>query len=448
MSETRKLAAILVTDVVGYSRLAGADEDRTLARLRGLRSDLIDPATAAHHGRVVKGTGDGSIIEFRSVVDAVRCAIEVQTGMIERNAGVPPARRIEFRVGIHIGDVVEESDGDLMGDGVNIAAWLQGVAKPAGICLSEDAYRQVKARLDLPVTDLGRTQLKNIAEPIRVFAIDSTGTAPYKSAPPANLPANEPTSPRLSLPDQPSIAVLPFQNLSGDAEQGYFADGIVEDIITAVSRIKWLFLIARNSSFTFKGRAVDVRQVGRELGARYVLEGGVRKAGARLRITARLIETETGAHLWADKFDAAVADVFDLQDRIAESVTAAIEPRLFAAEHMRIQSRRPESLDAWGPSNREIETAQTLLTQAVEIKPGYPRGNSLSASRATASHQGWAGVSAVLEEARAMARKAIQAGPDDPWSLFAAGYVHMMMRDFNQAVAELTGARQSNTSSS
>jgi TolB-like protein len=344
------------------------DEDRTLARLRGLRSDLIDPATAAHHGRVVKGTGDGSIIEFRSVVDAVHCAIEVQTGMIERNAGVPPERRIEFRVGIHVGDVVEENDGDLMGDGVNIAARLQGVAKPAGICLSEDAYRQVKARLNLPVTDLGRTQLKNIAEPIRVFAIDSTETAPNK--PPANLPANEPTSPRLSLPDKPSIAVLPFQNMSGDADQEYFADGIVEDIITAVSQIKSLFLIAHNSSFTFKGRAVDVRQVGRELGARYVLAGGVRKAGARLRITAQLIETETGAHLWADKFDAAVADIFDLQDRIAESVTAAIEPRLRAAEQMRIQSRRP----------------------------------------------------------------------DDPRSLFAAGCVHMMMRDFNQAVAELTEA--------
>jgi adenylate cyclase len=265
MVETRKLAAILAADVVGYSRLAGADEDRTLARLRALRSDLIDPTIAVHNGRVVKRTGDGMLIEFRSVVDAVRCAIEVQNGMVERNAGLAPERRIEFRVGIHLGDVVEESDGDLMGDGVNIAARLEGIAKPGAICLSEDAYRQVKARLDLAVRDLGPTQLKNIAEPIRVYSLQvgvSAQAKPTSHAQPA-MPEN--TSPRLALPDKPSIAVLAFQNMSGDVEQEYFADGMVEDIITALSRMSWLFVIARNSSFTYKGKPVDVKQVGREL---------------------------------------------------------------------------------------------------------------------------------------------------------------------------------------
>ncbi len=320
MSETRKLAAILAADVVGYSRLAGADEERTLARLRALRSDLIDPTIAVHKGRIIKRTGDGALVEFRSVVDAVRCAIEVQNGMVERNAGLPEDRRIEFRIGVHLGDVVEEADGDLMGDGVNIAARLEGIAKPGTICLSEDAYRQVKGRLDFAVSDLGPTQLKNIAEPIRVYSLQ-VGVAAQPKPPAAPEPA-----PWLALPDKPSIAVLPFQNMSGDTEQEYFVDGMVEDITTGLSRIKWLFVIARNSSFTYKGKAVDVRQVGRELGVRYVLEGGVRKAGNRMRITAQLIEAETGAHLWADKFDGALEDVFDLQDRITDSVVGIIEP--------------------------------------------------------------------------------------------------------------------------
>jgi adenylate cyclase len=453
MSETRKIAAILVADVVGYSRLAGADEERTLARLRALRSDLIDPTIALHHGRIVKRTGDGSLIEFRSVVDAVRCAIEIQTGMFERNAGLPPERRIEFRMGVHLGDVVEEDDGDLMGDGVNIAARLEGVAKPGAICLSEDAYRQVKSRLNLKVADLGATQLKNIAEPIRVFAIETMRMVPEKDASETEPTVNESTSPWLSPPDKPSIAVLPFQNMSGDHEQEYFADGVVEEITTALSRIKWLFVIARNSSFTYKGRAVDVRQVGRDLGVRYVLEGGVRKSGTRLRITAQLIEADTGAHLWADKFDGAIADVFDLQDQIAQSVTATMEPRLFAAEHTRFQSRRPENLDAWGfvmkamphvwswRSTQEIETAIGLLARALEIEPDYPRANSLLAwARATGVHQGWAEARGALTGARSMAQRAVQADPDDPWSHFAAGYVHMISRDFRQAVTELNEA--------
>ena len=270
MSESRKLAAILAADVVGYSRLAGADEDRALARLRALRSDLIDPTVAVHHGRVVKRTGDGALIEFRSVVDAVRCAIEVQNGMLERNAGLPPERRIEFRIGIHLGDVVEESDGDLMGDGVNIAARLEGIARPGAICLSEDAYRQVKARLDLAVSDLGQTQLKNIAEPVRVYSLQVGVAAETKRVSQPRAGVLEMPSPRLALPDKPSIAVLPFINMSGDPEQEYFADGLTEDLITALSRIRWFFVIARNSCFTYKGQSADIRDVARRAG------GGVR----------------------------------------------------------------------------------------------------------------------------------------------------------------------------
>jgi adenylate cyclase len=273
MGETRKLAAILVADVVGYSRLAGADEERTLARLRGLRSDLIDPAIAAHHGRIVKPTGDGSVVEFRSVVDAVRCAIEVQEGLIERNAGVPDDRRIEFRVGIHVGDVVEENDGDLMGDGVNTAARLEGVAKPGAICLSEDAYRQVKQRLDLKVDDLGLVPLKNIAEPIRVYALAVAKPVPSKPAQAA--PAQEkPGPPHLS------IVVLPFANIGGDLEQEYFSDGVTENLTTDLSRIHGAFVIGRNTASTYKGKVADLKQIGRDLNVRYVLEGSVQRVGA------------------------------------------------------------------------------------------------------------------------------------------------------------------------
>jgi adenylate cyclase len=331
MNETRKIAAILVADVVGYSRLTGADEDRTLARLRALRSDLIDPAIAVHHGRVVNRTGDGALVEFRSVVDAVRCALEVQNGMLERNAGLPPNRRIDFRIGIHLGDVVEESDGDLMGDGVNIAARLEGIAKPGAICLSEDAYRQVKARLSLVVNDLGTTQLKNISDPIRVYSLEVDPAAQAKAPKQSEQELDKPSA-RLTLPDKPSIAVLPFQNMSGDPEQEYFADGIVEEIITALSRFQNLFVIARNSSFTYRGRAVDVKQVSRDLGVRYVLEGSVRKATNRVRITGQLIDATTGAHLWADRFEGTLEDVFDLQDRVTVSVISAIAPKLEQVE--------------------------------------------------------------------------------------------------------------------
>ena len=302
MSETRKLAAILAADVVGFSRLTGADEDRTLARLRALRSDLIDPTIAVHNGRVVKRTGDGALVEFRSVVDAVRCAIEVQNGMVERNAGVPEDRRIEFRIGVHLGDVVEESDGDLMGDGVNIAARLEGVAEPGAICLSEDAYRQVRARLDLNV-DLGATQLKNIAEPVRIYSLLVGLPAQAKPAASVEAKSEGKSVARPPLSDKPSIAVLAFQNMSGDPEQEYFADGITEDVITDLSKIGGLLVIARNSSFAYKGKAIDVRVIARELGVRSILEGSIRRAGGRVRITAQLIDAETGGQLWAERFD-------------------------------------------------------------------------------------------------------------------------------------------------
>jgi TolB-like protein/class 3 adenylate cyclase len=340
MSETRKLAAILVADVVGYGRLAGADEDRTLARLRALRSDLIDPTIAVHHGSIVKRTGDGSLIQFRSVVDAVRCAIEVQTAMVERNAGVSLDMRIEFRVGIHLGDVVEEADGDLMGDGVNIAARLEGIAKPGAICLSEQAYWQVKGRLDLAVSDLGPTQLKNIAEPVRVYSLEVGKTAQPKPAP---APAPEKSAaPRLS------IVVLPFANIGGDPEQEHFVDGVTESLTTDLSRIRGAVVIARNTAFTYKGKPLDVKTIGRDLNVRYVLEGSVQRGGNRMRVNVQLIDAETGNHLWAERFDKPLADLFDMQDEIVARLAGALNTELIAAEARRAeQAPTPDSMDPY-----------------------------------------------------------------------------------------------------
>ena len=337
MTEKRKLAAILAADVVGYSRLAGADEERTLARLRALRSDLIDPTIAVHNGRVVKRTGDGSLIEFRSVVDAVRCAIEVQNSMVERNAGLPPERRIEFRVGIHLGDVVEESDGDLMGDGVNIAARLEGIADPGGICLSEDAYRQVRDRIKEAFIDLGEKDLKNIARPVRVFAIKtgSAGPASETHVPPQDKAG----PPRLS------IVVLPFANIGGGSEQEYFVDGVTESLTTDLSRISGSFVIGRNTAFTYKGKHVDLKQTGRELNVRYVLEGSVQRSGNRLRVNVQLIDAESGTHLWAERFDKPVADLFDMQDEIVARLANQLETRLIAAEARRAAHAPHPELD-------------------------------------------------------------------------------------------------------
>ena len=367
MAETRKLTAILAADVAGYSKLAGADEERTLARLRALRSDLIDPTIALHRGRVVKRTGDGVLLEFRSVVDAVRCAIEMQNGMVERNAGLPPERRIEFRVGIHLGDVVEESDGDLMGDGVNIAARLEGIADPGGICLSEDAYRQVKSRLDLAVSDLGPTQLKNIAEPVRVYSLE-VGKAAQAKQPAASTP------PRLS------IVVLPFANLGGDPEQEYFVDGVTESLTTDLSRISGSFVIGRNTAFTYKGKHVDLKQIGRELNVRYVLEGSVQRSGNRLRVNVQLIDTETSAHLWAERFDKPVTDLFDMQDEIVARLARQLGTQLIAAEARRTeQAPHPNSMDLYfqgmacvnkGLSPAHMTQARGFFERALASDPG------------------------------------------------------------------------------
>jgi adenylate cyclase len=329
MSQTRRLAAILAADVASYSRLIGADEDGTLERLRTLRRELLDPKIAEHRGRLVKTTGDGLLAEFASVVDALRCATEMQAAMAESNTPLPPDRRIEFRIGINVGDIVVE-DGDIFGDGVNVAARLEGLAEPGGICVSARVQEDAAGKLDLAFEDIGEQALKNIARPVRVYRVITARPAMARSG----------TDP--PLPDKPSIAVLPFANISGDSEQEYFADGMVEEIITALSRIRWLFVIARNSSFTYKGQTVDVKQVGRELGVRYVLEGSVRKAATRVRITAQLIDATSGSHLWADRFDGSLEDVFELQDKVAVSVAGVIEPALQAAE-MRRSATRPTS---------------------------------------------------------------------------------------------------------
>lgn len=441
MAEQRKLAAILAADVVGYSRLTGADEDRTLARLRALRSDLIDPTISVHGGRVVKRTGDGALVEFRSVVDAVRCAIEVQTAMVERNAGLPPERQIEFRVGIHLGDVVEESDGDLMGDGVNIAARLEGVAEPGAICLSEDAYRQVRSRLDLAISDLGETVLKNIGEPVRIYSLRVGVAAPLQSAPGAIAQ----TAAHLSLPEKPSIAVLPFQNMSGDADQDYFADGMVEDIITGLARIKWLFVIARNSSFAYKDRSVDVKQVGRDLGVRYVLEGSVRRVANRLRVTGQLIEAESGRHVWADRYDRTLEDVFALQDELTMSVVAAIEPSLRQAEIERVKRERPDSLDAYDlvlqalprvyPAMPEgAAAALSLLDRALEKEPDYALAHGFAAWAHEIVFARGGGREENRLAAIRHAHAAIAHGRDDAIALSLGGFVMgMVAHDRNAA---------------
>ncbi len=452
MAEKRKLAAILAADVVGFSRLAGADEERTLARLRALRSDLVDPTIAVHHGRVVKRTGDGALVEFRSVVEAVRCAIEVQNAMVERNAGLPPERRIEFRIGVHLGDVVEESDGDLMGDGVNIAARLEGVAEPGAICLSEDAYRQVRSRLDFVMNDLGETTLKNIAEPIRIYSLQVGLAAQAPSSPTAGPAAGEPPA-RPALPDKPSIAVVPFANMSGDPEQEYFADGIVEDIITALSRFNQLFVIARNSSFAYKGRNVDVTQIGRELGVRYLLEGSVRKAGVRVRITGQLIDTATGAHLWANRFDGELADIFDLQDQVTASVVGSVAPKLEQAEIDRAKRKPTESLDAYDhylrgmaafhqfarAANRE---ALACFTRAFELDPDFASASGMAA-RCYAQRKGFAWItdhSRESAEALRLARNAAQAGRDDAVALAAAGFTLVLFGEMADGDAFLERA--------
>jgi TolB-like protein/class 3 adenylate cyclase len=423
MSQTRRLAAILAADVAGYSRLMGADEEGTLGRLKALRRELVDPKIAEHHGRIVKTTGDGMLVEFASVVDAVRCAVEVQQAMPERDTGIAAENRIELRIGINLGDVIVEG-GDLYGDGVNIASRIEALADAGGVFVSNTVHDHVRDRLPFAFEDLGEQQVKNIARPVRVYRVrDVAAKSP-----------SAPAQPALPLPDKPSIAVLPFTNMSGDPEQEYFADGMVEEIITALSRIRWLFVIARNSSFTYKGQAIDVKQVGRELGVRYVLEGSVRKSGGRVRITAQLIDALTGAHLWADRFDGSLEDVFELQDKVASSAAGVIEPTLETSEIRRSERRPTHDLDAYDlylralpilfafPSRDRVLEALGFLDQAIARDPRYGPALALAAVGHARLYDWGEDAETNRQRGIARARLAVEAAGDDPGVLALAAF--------------------------
>jgi TolB-like protein/class 3 adenylate cyclase len=431
----RRLAAVLAADVAGYSRLMGADEEGTLARLKAVRKDLVDPTIAKHRGRIVKTTGDGMLVEFGSAVDAARSAVEVQRDMAAQNTDVPKDIRIEFRIGIHVGDIIID-DNDIFGDGVNIAARLEGIAEPGGVCISDDAHRQIRGKVDIAFEDMGPQTLKNIAEPMRAWRMQLNGSAPQVTQ---ARPSTEMVEP-LALPNKPSIAVLPFQNMSGDPEQEYFADGMVEDIITGLSRSKSLFVIARNSSFTFKDKAVDIKQVGRELGVRYVLEGSVRKAGKRVRVTGQLIDATTDAHIWADKFDSDLEDIFDLQDRVTSSVIGAIAPHLERSEIERAQRKPTENLQAYDyylraqyshyEWTREGNAESLKLAKiAISLDPLFARAYALAADHFNQRKAfGWS-VDAAKEraEGRQLADRALQLGKDEPLVLAMAGQTYSVL---------------------
>ena len=394
-----------------------------------------------HRGRVVKRTGDGVIVEFRSVVDAVRCAIELQHGLTERNAGLPPERRIEFRVGIHLGDVVEESDGDLMGDGVNIAARLEGIAKPGAICLSEDAYRQVRGRLDLMVSDLGQTELKNIAEPIRVYSLEVGGA----SAKTTEAPEKPAAPPRMSL------VVLPFVSLGGDAEHEHFVDGVTESLTTDLSHINNAFVVARNTAFTYKGKPVDAKQLGRDLNVRYILEGSIQRGGSRMRVNVQLIDALTGNHMWADRFDKPIADAFDMQDEIVSQLANQLRPELLAAEARRAENEaEPNSVDLYfqgvqwfnkgGIDN--IERARGYFERAVALDPtnidalvGAARADVLVGAIFTTEHR-----AERLAAAEALLIKGVSVAPRNYWAHLWLGYVQILTNRASQAIGELERA--------
>jgi len=435
----RRLTAILAADVAGYSRLIGADEEGTLAQLKAFRKTLVDPTIAKHRGRIVKTTGDGMLVEFASAVDAARCAVEVQRGMADENTEIPQAKRIEFRIGIHLGDIIID-DNDIFGDGVNIAARLESIAVPGGISISRAVHDQVRDRINVCFDDKGEIALKNIARPVQVFAISGAEESKTTVSPESK--------PALALPDKPSIAVLPFTNMSGDPEQDYFADGTAEDIITALSHFKALFVIARNSSFTYKGRAVDVKQIGRELGVRYVLEGSVRKAANRVRITGQLVDTATGAHLWADRFDGGLDDIFDLQDQVTESVVGAIAPVVEKAEIERAKRKPTESLDAYAlylrglarfyqyGSRQANDEALRLFNSAIELDPDFAAAYGRAAvCYVWAKSEGWISVTAKeIAEVTRLAQRAVELGKDDAVALAAAGWALVyVVRDLGAA---------------
>jgi adenylate cyclase len=439
----RRLAAILAADVAGYSRLMGVDEEGTLSALKELRRELADPKIKEHRGRIVKTTGDGLLVEFASVVDAVRCAVEVQYEMAERNAGVPEEQRIQFRIGINLGDIIKDGR-DIHGDGVNIAARLEALAEPGGICVNRVVRDQVRDKLDFAFEDAGEQRVKNIARPLRVYRI-----RPGRSAGDTIGEAQPP----LALPDKPSVAVLPFTNMSGDSEQEFVSDGIAEDVITALSRYPSLFVIARNSSFTYKGRAVDVKQVGRELGVRYVLEGSVRKAGNRIRVTAQLVEAGTGNHVWADRYDRDLADIFAVQDEITEAVTIAIAPAIADAELQRAVRKPPDSLDAWAAYQRGLwhlseanpddnTIAQKFFRQAIDLDPTFAGGYSglaLAQLQAAAVYQKL-GLLEAQSSAEALARRAVALDGADAEARSCLGWALQARGELQGALAEIERA--------
>ena len=417
----RRLAAILAADVVGYSKLMTEDEEATLTELKAHRADLFNPKIAEHNGRIIKLMGDGTLVEFASVVDAVNCAVAIQSAVAEADSAIC------LRIGINLGDVIVDGD-DIYGDGVNIAARLEALAEPGGVCISDMVHQSIRAKTDVTFKDMGEQSLKNIEQPVCAWQW------PERAAGLQDTARSEP----LKLPDKPSIAVLPFENMSGDPEQDYFADGIVEDIITEFSRIKWLFVIARNSSFTYKGKAVDIKQVGRELGVRYVLEGSVRKAANRIRITGQLLDSSTGAHLWADRFDGELVDIFDLQDQVTQSVVGTITPKLEQAEIDRVKRKPTESLDAYDYYLRGMaafhqftraanQEAVTLFSRAFELDPEFAAAYGMAA-RCYAQRIGFGWVIDLAEttQARCLARKAASLSQDDAIALAAAGFSLIM----------------------
>ena len=419
----RKLAAIFAADIAGYSRLMARDEVGTLARLKRCRA-IIDRLIASHHGRIFNTAGDSVVADFASAVDAVQCAVAVQAAIATENAGGTANEPMQFRIGVHVGDVMVDGD-NLLGDGVNIAARLEALAEPGAICISATARDHIGNKLPLAFDDVGDQKVKNIDQAIRVYRVQVE-----------KLPAQPVAA--LPLPDKPSIAVLPFANMSGDPEQEYFADGMVEEISTALSRIRWFFVIARNSTFTYKGHAVDVKQVGCELGVRYVLEGSVRKSGNRIRITAQLVEAATGNHVWAERYDRDLADIFAVQDEITERVVAAIEPELYAAEHVRSQSKPPDSLDGWecviralsliGQGTRDENTeAEALCRRAIAVAPGYGRAHSLLAW-ALLRRTVWSGdLQTVVPEISAETQTALAIDDRDPWAHLAQGMLQQRL---------------------
>ena len=430
----RRLAAILASDVVGYSRLIRADEEGTLAALKGLRADLIDPTLAEHNGRIVKLMGDGMLAEFASVVDAVRAAVETQRAVAEHNSGLPEDKRIEFRVGINLGDVVIDGD-DIQGDGVNVAARLESLAQPGGICISGNVYEQVRDRLDLSFEDLGEKEVKNIARPIRVWQWTLAASAAA-----GITTIDEP----LPIPEKPSIAVLPFDNMSSDPEQEYFSDGITEDIITEISRIPEVMVISRNSTFTYKGKAAKVQDVCRDLGVRYVLEGSVRKAGERVRINAQLIDGRSGGHLWAERYDRGLEDIFAVQDDVTEKIVRALEVKLVggaAALEAREQTHNPEAYDCVLRGREQYRlfskdsnaAARELYERAIALDPDYAEPYAGLAE--TYVQEWFMGSEPALDRAFELAQQATARDPKLPLVQEALSTVHLFKKQHAEAIA-------------